>query len=110
MNIAIDVKEAEQHIHINVGGEIDAYTAPELKGILMPKAEQTGVHMIVDLSNVTYMDSTGLGVFVGVFKTVKAQKGELRLTGLSARLSRLFTITGLADIMNLDRQTEGEPQ
>ena len=41
------------------------------------------------------MDSTGLGVFVGLFKTVKSQWRPIDLIGLSDRLQRLFDITGL---------------
>ena len=52
--------------------------------------------MIIDLSEVSYMDSTGLGVFVGVFKALRANEGNLILTGMSDRLKRLFDITGLS--------------
>ena len=53
------------------------------------------------------MDSTGLGVFVGLFKTIKANGGQLYLTGLSERLRRLFDITGLGDIMNINSEVKG---
>lgn len=107
MNIAIDVKQMGHQDHVHVGGEIDAYTAPKLREILFPLSERQGVHIVVDLGNVSYMDSTGLGVFVGVFKNVRAHNGNLVLVGLSDRLKRLFTITGLAEIMNIESHTEG---
>ncbi|GAA0321964.1 anti-sigma factor antagonist RsbV [Bacillus carboniphilus] len=110
MNIAIDVKQMDHQDHVHVGGEIDAYTAPKLREVLFPLSEKKGVHLIVDLGNVSYMDSTGLGVFVGVFKNVRSNDGNLMLVGLSERLRRLFTITGLADIMNIESHTEGEVQ
>ncbi|MDW4528998.1 anti-sigma factor antagonist [Rossellomorea marisflavi] len=107
MNLSIDMKEMDNDIHVKVSGEIDAYTAPKLKESLQPVAEKENCQLIVDLSDVSYMDSTGLGVFVGLFKTVKAGGGELHLVGLSDRLKRLFDITGLGDIMNIDSKVKG---
>ncbi|WP_174735202.1 anti-sigma factor antagonist [Mesobacillus harenae] len=110
MNIVIDVKETEDFTEIKVVGEIDAYTAPKLRETLFPISEKAGVKMVVNLSEVSYMDSTGLGVFVGVFKNVRAQGGEFKLVGLSERLQRLFEITGLADIIDINSQIEGGVQ
>ncbi|MBS4202311.1 anti-sigma factor antagonist [Bacillus sp. FJAT-49732] len=107
MNISISLTETESQLHAKLEGEIDAYTAPKVKESLHPYAEKAGIKMIVDLKDVSYMDSTGLGVFVGLFKTLKAENGELILTGLSDRLKRLFEITGLADVMNINTEVEG---
>jgi anti-sigma B factor antagonist len=110
MNISIDVKEKESVLAVKVNGEIDAYTAPQLREKLFPLSEKEGVKMVVDLSEVNYMDSTGLGVFVGVFKNVRAHNGEFKIVGLSERLQRLFEITGLADIIDINSQIEGGVQ
>ncbi|RSD21136.1 anti-sigma factor antagonist [Mesobacillus subterraneus] len=110
MNISIDVKETESMLAVKVSGEIDAYTAPQLREKLFPMSEKEGIKMVVDLSEVNYMDSTGLGVFVGVFKNVRAHNGEFKIVGLSERLQRLFEITGLADIIDINSQIEGGVQ
>jgi len=107
MNLKIDLVESEESILVKVAGEIDVYTAPKLRETLFPLSEKTRVNIVIDLSAVEYMDSTGLGVFVGAFKNVRSNKGTFQLVGLSDRLKRLFEITGLADIMNIG-QIEGE--
>ncbi|MHC0039678.1 STAS domain-containing protein [Pseudoneobacillus sp. C159] len=107
MNMTMGVRETEREIYVSVSGEIDVYTAPKLKETLFPLSEKSR-SLIVDFSGVTYMDSTGLGVMVGVFKSVKIHHGTFKLTGLSDRLYRLFTITGLAEIMDINREVEGE--
>lgn len=107
MNLTIDLNENDKVIDVKVNGEIDAYTAPKLKDALASTAEEQDVVMNVDLSEVSYMDSTGLGVFVGLFKTIKANGGQLYLNGLSERLKRLFDITGLGDIMNINSEVKG---
>ncbi|MCP3764037.1 anti-sigma factor antagonist [Domibacillus sp. A3M-37] len=107
MNISIDVQEQEQQTTIKLAGEIDAYTAPKLRETAFPYTEKQGADIVIDLSGVSYMDSTGLGVFVGLFKSLNANNGTLKLVGLSDRLKRLFDITGLADIMNINSGSEG---
>lgn len=108
MNLSIDVNETDILLEITVNGEIDAYTAPKLRDTIFPLSEKNGVNMVINLSGVSYMDSTGLGVFVGVFKNVKANGGQFKINGLSGRLQRLFEITGLADIIDVNSQIEGE--
>ncbi|KMY52810.1 metal ABC transporter ATPase [Bacillus sp. FJAT-27231] len=107
MNITIDVKETELQTKVRIAGEIDAYTAPKLRETVFPYTEKETSNIVVDLSEVSYMDSTGLGVFVGLFKSLNANGGTLQLIGLSERLRRLFDITGLADIMNINSEVEG---
>ncbi|AGX02295.1 MULTISPECIES: anti-sigma factor antagonist [Bacillaceae] len=110
MNITIDLKENDTLVQAKISGEIDAYTAPKLRESLFPLSEKEAVEMVVDLSEVSYMDSTGLGVFVGVFKNVRSNNGKFQIVGLSERLKRLFEITGLADIIDINSQIEGGVQ
>ncbi|MFC4322035.1 STAS domain-containing protein [Litchfieldia salsa] len=108
MNILIDVRDLNDSKYVTIRGEIDVYTAPELKEQLLPISEMEKVNMIVDLRGVSYLDSTGLGVFIGIFKNVQKNHGEFKLVGLSERLERLFSITGLSEIMTIERKLEGE--
>ncbi|HEY4553578.1 MAG TPA: anti-sigma factor antagonist [Bacillaceae bacterium] len=107
MNITIDIAENELETRVKLSGEIDAYTAPNVRESLTQPAEKPGATIIVDMSEVTYMDSTGLGVFVGLFKQLRANEGNLMLVGLTERMKRLFDITGLADVMDINTEVEG---
>lgn len=107
MNISIDIQETDKQIFAKIKGEIDAYTAPKLKETLIPYGDRKGICLSVDLSSVSYMDSTGLGVFVGLFKSIRVNGGKLELSGLSQRLKRLFDITGLTNIMDINTEVEG---
>ncbi|MDZ5474575.1 anti-sigma factor antagonist [Bacillus sp. 31A1R] len=108
MNIKIDVIENDHSVEAKVSGEIDVYTAPKVRETLFPISEREGITLRVDLTDVSYMDSTGLGVFVGIFKNIRAHNGTFQLRGLSDRLKRLFEITGLADIIDINCQNEVE--
>lgn len=109
MDVSVTLHEAEKNNYVKVSGELDAYTAPKLREKLMPLTEQENVNITIDLNEVNYMDSTGLGVFVGLLKSVKKNNGNLKLVNLSDRLQRLFSITGLSEIMdiNSDSKVEG---
>ncbi|MDR7079650.1 anti-sigma B factor antagonist [Neobacillus niacini] len=101
MKINIEKHQNEKEIFVSVTGEIDAYTAPKLREELLPLSEGKDKTITVNLKDVSYMDSTGLGVFVGLFKQLNKNEGELRLVELSDRLKRLFELTGLSKIMNI---------
>ncbi len=108
MNIKIEIKEQNENTaSAFVIGEIDAYTAPKLREALEGFQDKKSFVLKVDLTEVGYMDSTGLGVFVGVFKNLRSNESELVLVGLSERLYRLFEITGLSDIIEI-KNIEGE--
>ncbi|WP_077624174.1 STAS domain-containing protein [Sediminibacillus massiliensis] len=107
MNLEIDVINNEASAVVVLGGEIDAYTAPKLKETLMPLTQQEGQLVEVNLENVNYMDSTGLGVFVSALKSSKENNSELKLVQLQDRVLRLFEITGLTDIINIDSTVQG---
>ncbi|WP_411842607.1 anti-sigma factor antagonist [Salinicoccus sp. HZC-1] len=108
MNINIDTTEKENEYLIVLNGELDVYTAPELQKVLDP-IRQSGSHNIkIDLTDVSYMDSTGLGIFVGTLKELNQHDRELRVTGVSNRILRLFEITGLRDLMHINEVSEVE--
>lgn len=107
MNVSIEIKEKKNIFFVTLTGEIDAYTAPKVRNELMEVADGDGVKMEIDLSGVNYMDSTGLGIFVGLFKHLRANNGDMKLNGMTERLHRLFEITGLADVMDINAEVEG---
>ena len=107
MNLTIEKQQNDAEIYVLVSGEIDAFTAPKLREELLPLADGQTPSIIVSLKNVSYLDSTGLGVFIGLFKQVKKNNGELRLIDLSDRLKRLFEITGLNNIITISAKSEG---
>lgn len=105
MNLHIDTYQNEKEIMVTIAGEIDAYSAPKLREELLPYAEGKNT-IIANLKDVSYLDSTGLGVFVSLFKQLKKNGGELKLIELSEQLKRLFNITGLHNIMDISTNTE----
>ncbi|MDQ0256141.1 anti-sigma B factor antagonist [Evansella vedderi] len=108
MNLQVDVREEEQEKHVLLNGEVDVYTASLLKEKLIPLAEKPNAAIIVNLSNVNYIDSTGVGIFIGALKASDKSNSSLKLIGANARVKRLFEITGLDEVMDIDSDQREE--
>lgn len=108
MNINVQIETEESGKLVIVEGEIDAYTAPKLRESLLPLTEIENETITVDLSAVNYMDSTGLGVFIGAYKASQKHLSRLKLKGMTERVERLFEITGLMELMDIELTVRGE--
>ncbi|MGP4062750.1 STAS domain-containing protein [Halobacillus litoralis] len=107
MNLTIDVTNKENSAYVVLSGEVDAFTAPKLKDTLLPLTREEGQVVEVDFEDVNYMDSTGLGVFISALKSTKEHDTEMKLVQMQDRVYRLFKITGLTEIMNIDSTVQG---
>lgn len=102
MNVSVQFREEGKVMRGFVEGEIDTFTAPILREELESIRLVEGQTIEVNLSKVTYMDSTGLGIFVAFYKKATREKAVLKLVGLTNRLIRLFEITGLMELMIIE--------
>ena len=80
---------------LHVTGEVDVYTSPAIRERIRDLAVKGTVHVIVDLSRVDFLDSTGLGALVGGLKRLREHDGSLALVITAKRILRVFEITGL---------------
>src|SRR6266511_2026970 len=107
MNLELDTESRGDHSVVTLRGEIDVYTAPRLRQALIDLVEGGANHIVVDMSAVDFLDSTGLGVLVGGLKRVKSNDGELRLVVNQDRIMKIFDITGLSKVFPMyDRSEE----
>ncbi|MUK89710.1 anti-sigma factor antagonist [Ornithinibacillus sp. L9] len=107
MNLDINVTENSEKYLVHLSGEIDAYTSQKLKDTLLPLTKKKGYTLVVDLEQVNYMDSTGLGVFISVLKATKEAESSMTLINLKERVRKLFKITGLDQIININLDERG---
>jgi len=86
-------------------GEIRSDTAQLLKTTVKPLFSESKT-VVLDLTNVSYMDSSGLGAIVGLFVSAKAANSQLKLINLNQRLKELFSITRLGQVLAEGRNPE----
>ena len=86
---------------VDVEGEIDVYTAPRLRELLIELVNNGHYQLVVNMEKVEFLDSTGLGVLVGGLKRVRAHDGWIDLVCTQGRILRIFRITGLNKVFSI---------
>lgn len=98
---AVDVLSADGVTVVDLEGDIDFESgASEFKAVMGREIDAGERHLVVDLSRVDLMDSTGLGVLVRSEQRLRPLGGSLAVV-CGDRLRRIFTITGLCDVMGV---------
>jgi anti-sigma B factor antagonist len=95
MQLRTEVVDIAGWTVVSVFGEVDVATAPELKERLTGLVNDGRVKLVLDLSGVDFLDSTGLGMIVSALKRARTHDGDLRIVCTESRITRLFEITGL---------------
>ena len=86
---------------IALSGEVDLYTAPEFKQQLIDAVTDGARHVIVDLTETTFIDSTTLGVLVGGVRRLREKEGDLSLVCSDRNVTKIFEITGLNQVFSI---------
>ena len=107
MNFHIHDEEVDAETHvIQLGGEVDLYTAPEFKERMVRVIEDGKKRVVVDLSEATFIDSTTLGVLVGGIKRLRPSGGSLALVCTDQNIRKIFEITGLDRVFPIHESRE----
>lgn len=106
MDLTATTREVGEVTVVTLVGEIDVYTAPELRQHLTAIIAGGHERLVLDLTDVPFLDSTGLGVLVGRLKVLRQQGGDLDLVISSERVLRNFSITGLDKVFAIHPSAE----
>lgn len=107
MNFSINDQAINDDTHlIELSGEVDLYTAPDLKERLLSIIREGKNKILIDLSETTFIDSTTLGVLIGAIKRLRPGGGNVVLVCQDDSIRKVFEITGLDKIFSIyeDRQ------
>ena len=101
MEVTVSSHTSGARTVVQVTGEIDVYTAPLLREELASLIDAEHRELVVDLTGVGFLDSTGLGVLVGALKKVRTLGGDLRLVINSEKVLKVFRITALTQVFTI---------
>ena len=87
-------------------GDIDINTSPEVKKSFDKAVGKETNKVVINMKNVSYIDSSGLATLVEVLKKLRLHGGKLKLTNLSAKVMGLFEITKLDKLFDISNQEE----
>ncbi len=98
---AIDVAQRNNVVVVTVGGEIDAHTSPQLRSCLLDQVSRgSGGTVLIDLTSVTFCDSTALGVLVGTHRRLQGEGRRLEIRAPSPSVRHLFEVSGLDHVLH----------
>jgi len=107
VSLNIDLETKNDVLCIRLSGELDHHTADELREKATAIIEKNEIrHIVLNLEQLTFMDSSGLGVILGRYKQIKQVHGEMVVCAISPSIQRLFDMSGLFKIIKLEPTEE----
>lgn len=86
---------------LDISGEIDLYNAPEIKDIINKLIEQKKYNVIINLKEVTYIDSSGIGALISSLSNLKKYQGALKIINVFASVKKVFELTKLTSFFEI---------
>ncbi|WP_066370112.1 anti-sigma F factor antagonist [Neobacillus fumarioli] len=107
MSLNIELETKHDVLCIRLSGELDHHTADELRDQVSAVIEKNKIrHIVLNLEQLTFMDSSGLGVILGRYKQIKQVHGEMVVCAISPSIQRLFDMSGLFKIVKMEPTEE----
>jgi anti-sigma B factor antagonist len=100
MKITLDKQDDANLLHLHEE-RVDAHNFQELKDYLLPILENGSKELILDLSEVRFIDSSGLGALLYGHKNAGLRKVRFVLAGVQARVQSMFELTRLERVFNI---------
>ena len=101
LDFSVSVMAVDGTATVRITGDLDCYTAPQLRSALLALVEDGTRQVTLDVGGTHFMDSTGLSVLVGGLKRLREQGGNMVLKAPTAATLKLFEITGLRTVFDI---------
>jgi len=105
-NMEHSIQQTGEVTVLNLGGEIDVAAAPQLRNVFQGLIDEGKVNIVVNLKDVEFIDSSGLGIFVVAFKSAKAKGGNIKFSAAKPEVVKVIELTRLDKHFELFQTTE----
>jgi anti-sigma B factor antagonist len=102
MELNLSIQYHGDRALIQVGGEVDLATCPQLQAVVVELVDRGFHQLIVDLEQVSFLDCAGIGVLVDARQRVQAHDGSLRLVRPRPLVWRVLALTGMTTVFPID--------
>jgi anti-sigma B factor antagonist len=110
VDLTLDKRKHGEWVVVEVGGELDLYTAPNFRDSVLEAASNETPKVIVDFHRLGFIDSSGLGSIIACLKHLRERGGELTLAAPEGSgLRRLLDLTGLDRVLTVYRSVDEIP-
>ncbi len=94
--------EDAKTLTVRLSGELDQHMAEKIRNTIDSEILKTGaVNLVFDMSESTFMDSSGIGMLIGRYKLMKRRNGGVEVRGMQENVMRIFKMSGLNQIMKI---------
>lgn len=100
-NFSIALRQNQRVSILDISGELDAHTASQLENSLKSLIDDENYHIIVNCSDLDYIASAGLGVFMAYIEDVRALGGDIKLTNMNDRVYNVFDLLGFPTLYDI---------
>jgi anti-sigma B factor antagonist len=94
-------QQDRQSVHVVLSGELDLASAPKLRECLAGLAGAGVINLVIDLANLTFLDSTGISLLVTDFKRASTSGGSFIVRNAAPQPMKIFEISGLVDLLSV---------
>lgn len=102
----INVTEKGSHILFELEGSLDIYTSLDLKAALEDHVKSENPDIVIDMSKLTYIDSSGIGILIKALNYVQGLNGKLCVANLKPAIEKVFKVSGLTSYFEILNQDE----
>jgi anti-sigma B factor antagonist len=97
-DLKIDTRMVDGKPVLDLTGEVDSYNSPKLREKMVSLIDEGNAELVVNMTGVDYIDSTGLGTLVGGLKRASEKNGSIRIICPNEQIYKVFNITGLVKV------------
>lgn len=100
-NFSVAFRDTDSTTILAVCGELDAHTAPELESAIKKCKNEGKINLIVNGSELTYISSAGLGVFMAFIEEIRTLGGDIKICALQPKIFDVFDLLGFPKIYHI---------
>ena len=97
----ITTRSKDEIVILDISGEIDLYNAPEIKEIISKLIDEKKYNVIINLEEVSYIDSSGIGALISSLSNLKKYQGGLKIIHVFASVRKVFELTKLTSFFEI---------
>ncbi len=97
-----NIEEKNDHLLVELIGDLDVYSKENFSKFCDESLKDKNENLIIDLEKLDYIDSTGLGMFINIYKDQKEKEKSVKVINAKENIKKLFKITDISDLFKME--------
>lgn len=96
------IYDKDKFLLVELKGDLDIYAEDEFRSFIEKEIEPVDKDLLIDIKDLDYLDSTGLGLFMKIYKISQARSKSVSIINPKENILKLFKITDLTEVFNME--------